>query len=295
MEPWSKTKNHDIDNLIMLCPNCHDQAHSKKDLSLNLTVSRLKNLKQEWIDIVQAKDLEMFDENKSSKQSVWGFSGAWDYFNYKRIVEMANSLNIAYKCFSEYSDLLYEDAIAKDGSFKIHVDVKEDPYIMSGGYYYHIRNYLLSFYKNMLLGILNQQGFVVLDEIWNRKAIQAIVKPPQLAILTGRYYFKSLKRNLHIGIGQDKTGYHQKRGIKLEFQFDAFEAMSSTSRSTHLSGNCRSTGVVLVRDIQEVDKKTVLSATCLGLGTGFKETTPNTPVVAYEQNPYHQDEYDWDE
>jgi len=40
--------NNDIDNLAPLCPNCHSQAHSTSKLTINLTASRLKELRERW-------------------------------------------------------------------------------------------------------------------------------------------------------------------------------------------------------------------------------------------------------
>lgn len=40
--------NNDFDNIAPLCPNCHSQAHSKNALTVNLTPSRLKAMRDSW-------------------------------------------------------------------------------------------------------------------------------------------------------------------------------------------------------------------------------------------------------
>ena len=40
--------NNDFDNIAPLCPNCHSQTHSHSTMTINLTSSRLKVLRDRW-------------------------------------------------------------------------------------------------------------------------------------------------------------------------------------------------------------------------------------------------------
>jgi hypothetical protein len=40
--------NNDFDNIAPLCPNCHSQTHSHGTMTVNLTASRLKALRDRW-------------------------------------------------------------------------------------------------------------------------------------------------------------------------------------------------------------------------------------------------------
>ena len=40
--------NNDIDNIAPLCPNCHSQAHSRTAMTVNLTRTRLKSVRDRW-------------------------------------------------------------------------------------------------------------------------------------------------------------------------------------------------------------------------------------------------------
>ena len=47
--------NNDPDNLAPLCPNCHGQAHSKSQLTTNLTSSRIKFLRNKWYEYCEKR------------------------------------------------------------------------------------------------------------------------------------------------------------------------------------------------------------------------------------------------
>ncbi len=47
--------NNDVDNLVPLCPNCHSQAHSKSQLTMNLTPPRIKLLRDKWYEYCEKR------------------------------------------------------------------------------------------------------------------------------------------------------------------------------------------------------------------------------------------------
>lgn len=47
--------NNDPDNLAPLCPNCHSQAHSVSHLVTNLTVERIKLLRNIWYEYCERR------------------------------------------------------------------------------------------------------------------------------------------------------------------------------------------------------------------------------------------------
>lgn len=47
--------NNNPDNLASLCPNCHSQAHSKSQLTVNLTPSRIKSLRDKWYEYCEKR------------------------------------------------------------------------------------------------------------------------------------------------------------------------------------------------------------------------------------------------
>ena len=88
---WEKSHSHHEDNLVVLCPLHHVEAHTKSDLSLNLTPDRLKSFKNQWLCEVRQKDTEVINSLANSDYA------CWDYFNVYRIFEIAEKMDIEYK------------------------------------------------------------------------------------------------------------------------------------------------------------------------------------------------------
>ncbi len=73
IESWSTSRNHDFDNLALLCLQCHDLAHSKKTLSQNLTPNILRDLRDNWYAKGSQNSISPWEEteqvNSSQNQS----------------------------------------------------------------------------------------------------------------------------------------------------------------------------------------------------------------------------------
>ena len=46
--PWSESRSHAEDNLVVLCQAHHDEAHTVRQLSLNLTPERIRDARSRW-------------------------------------------------------------------------------------------------------------------------------------------------------------------------------------------------------------------------------------------------------
>jgi hypothetical protein len=57
---FSDSRSHAEDNLVVLCLNHHGEAHTKRELQLNLTPERLREFKARWL-----KDVKQYDSRES--------------------------------------------------------------------------------------------------------------------------------------------------------------------------------------------------------------------------------------
>lgn len=55
---WNESRSHSEDNLVVLCLLHHDEAHTKRELSRNLTHERIKSAKEKW-----EKEVEKYDND----------------------------------------------------------------------------------------------------------------------------------------------------------------------------------------------------------------------------------------
>ncbi|MFA6598411.1 MAG: hypothetical protein WCS69_11850 [Ignavibacteriaceae bacterium] len=54
--PWNESHDNSEENLVVLCLEHHDLAHTRKELSINLTANHIRNAKDQWIDFVRLND-----------------------------------------------------------------------------------------------------------------------------------------------------------------------------------------------------------------------------------------------
>ncbi|MDX2303543.1 MAG: HNH endonuclease signature motif containing protein [Microscillaceae bacterium] len=87
---WNKSKSHLEENLVILCLHHHDEAHTKRELSLNLTPERIKVAKKKWETEVEKHDKELllleFKELKVIPKKLSILKNKW--FNFLQKIDM---------------------------------------------------------------------------------------------------------------------------------------------------------------------------------------------------------------
>ena len=59
---YSKTHDHSESNLVVICVEHHDEAHTHHELSQNLTPDRLRDAKRDWLQEISKKKNEAIVE-----------------------------------------------------------------------------------------------------------------------------------------------------------------------------------------------------------------------------------------
>lgn len=98
--------NNSEENLILLCTECHDEAHTKHKHSVNLDKRRLFYCKTEWENEVK---------NKSVRAMITGDVISpinWTYFNFSLIPKNIISYGVDYKT-DKYRYLLEKKLLTK--------------------------------------------------------------------------------------------------------------------------------------------------------------------------------------
>lgn len=68
--PWNESHDNSENNLVILCLEHHDLAHTKKELSINLTANHIRNAKKQWIDSVRLNDSIQISKSKHNISDV---------------------------------------------------------------------------------------------------------------------------------------------------------------------------------------------------------------------------------
>lgn len=263
INPWHKSRSHDENNLIALCLNCHGDVHTRRELSLNITPARLRDHKSRWLAEVRADTLK---QRMTPSAGQFGMA-VWDYFNHDRILDAAIACEVRIQDAKRYKEFLEDGLISRNGA--IHLPLSRRRQQQYCYLYDVINRQVIAFYQSVLMTTLARLPIVDLTEAWNRSTVN-LLESGAAVIFAGGWRFKKHKRNgPGHGPGQMRTGYVQKRGIRLKFDFDGWEA-TSTSSWGHLAGSWSCTGICIVRSVERNGKLLVIQATALAIGTGFK-------------------------
>lgn len=80
IQEYSSSRSHAEDNLVVLCLNHHGEAHTKRELQLNLTPERLHEFKKRWL-----KDVKQYDHREAQRANI-GYS-------YQAIKQISDSVH----------------------------------------------------------------------------------------------------------------------------------------------------------------------------------------------------------
>ncbi len=273
--PWAKSRNHDINNLVVLCSLCHDKAHTTKELTRELTPQQLRHHKKEWLaESQRARTSALFSPRSFSINA-----GFWDYFNRQRLVDCASSSQIDLESLPGYDDFVATDGQGLDLPFRVASKPRR------GG------DDDCSFLASLLRAVCERHDWIDLAGIWSRTQIRSMLIPNMLIALTSNHRFKPAGGPA-CGPGQSCTGYYTRQGIRMEFTFDLWDCTSSSSYSHHLRGQWICTSLGFVRSVSHSGGKLLIQSTCLAIGTGFTEYSGGTPAVAYTHGDAGDD---WEE
>jgi hypothetical protein len=266
IEPWEKSKNHAKDNLAVLCPGCHDEAHTHRQLSRSITSADILSSKQRWSDCVKQVSTEAI-----FAATPWSILGpVWDYFNHPRLLRLARELNVNLNSLKGYSQ--------KDPAN----EANSRSYRYAGRM--RVRDMEYEFYKGLLRHVCEIRSIINLAEIWSPSQLRAVLRPNALVAYTGHFRFRPVERKVDRGPGQTRLGYVRRHGIRLEFSFDAWECTTNSSWSHHLRGGCVCTSICILRAVEEGGNEMKLNVTCLAIGTGFGGPRDSIkPAIAWQK------------
>jgi len=226
--PYEETQNNDYNNLIVLCPNDHDQAH-QGGLSMRITSKQLLKEKEKW-----QREVERVNVQRASRAlDVDG--GSIDYVNAQRIEEACTHF------FGCIPDTNYSDAL-KDRGILSQEGLFDEPFVrkhMSGGKY--LFNYLSTgetrHYKELMQRISDNVDFFDLDDNLNATALKSKELEGQFAFFIGgvtakRDPWKNGPIREMIEVKYKRQNFH------IQWVVDSDYLVSSTSHA-RLSGKVR--------------------------------------------------------
>jgi hypothetical protein len=250
IEEWHISHNHNEENLVVLCLQHHDEAHTKRELSSNLTKEQILSFKKKWTEEVKQSDREIILDLVSNLHS-----SHWDYFNHNRIFELYIHNNISNSSFSGINQLTSLGFINELGTFSLD----KVPQKM---HFYHFGNgsLMYNYMSDLFHTVLKRLPFIDITDKFTKNNLKSLLQEgTYIAIQAGFYFKQSLKDSL-------RKGYYEKKGIRIEFTIDPYECTSVSSYICHVAGHKTATIIALVTSMIEEKKQLQITVSCLAIG-----------------------------
>ena len=260
IEEWSATHDHSPANLCVVCLQHHDRAHTKSELSRNLTPGLLRKSKRYWENAVRLRDARaIINASRTS-------SDTWLYFNHMRLFELARSLKINLKALNGYKPSLRAGQIDAAGTLKKRTNAFG--YMYEGGDGTTLYRYV----RDVLEAIFSRVTILNVSDLLNRGLLAALTKPGDFILLQGLTSFSQPKRAVEpSGPGQTATGTRTANNVKVSFHIDRWEATSSSARTVWLRGSNAVATVIRLAKIEAKKGKTEVQGTALAIAHGLDE------------------------
>ena len=179
--PWAESRSHPAGNLVVLCLQHHDEAHATRRLSRTLARDEISHAKAQWLAKVASLDTAAALEDVN----ILGMA-AWDYFNHRRLVELAAHAGVDLSSITEYRRARREDLIHEDGA-PGWLDVRDKIFMYEGGIA-RGSSLVYSFYKALLRATLEKNPAADLSSARSRALVRSIAQPGALVHCRGAFY-----------------------------------------------------------------------------------------------------------
>ncbi|WP_330982485.1 MULTISPECIES: HNH endonuclease signature motif containing protein [Enterobacterales] len=254
--PWAKSRSHDAENLIVLCPNDHAKAHTKGDLNQNFSPERLRSLKKQWEDKVKVDDSIVI---RRAAQTV---GESWHYFNLLRLCEIATDTAVDFKQLKTYKNAFRAGVLDANGGL---IPEKSDSMYAYSGVHSILR---YSYAKEFFLKILNELSVTNISDRFDKCDLGYTVIRNDIIYIEGAFNFKQLNVIVK-GPDQLVQGTRSANSIKIVFTFDRWYATSCSSHSLWLTGRQVAGCFCKVTDIAREEGKIIIKCSVLAICSGL--------------------------
>ena len=257
-------------NLVFLCAKHHDEAHTTRTMSRNLSKSALAYAKKEWNRQVAEKRIASATAANQPTSPLFS-QATWGYINHQRVITLSDLASINDR--STFLDC--QRAGLVDGNGIIIKPKNSEPsesYI--GGSVYDWFEYgddhrLHLFYSALVDQIVVAHPPIHLErEHWSKRAVKALLHSGSFLFLNVGYYFKTVSESRD---NQHRRAFYRKRNIEFEFFLDTRDMFGTTSMTVSFSGHQKAAALLLIKSINEDEGVTKVACTPLALGIGFHD------------------------
>lgn len=265
IDEWAVSKSHEASNLIVICLEHHDQAHTKKELSQKLSKKELRASKAAWENDVKLLDAKAILKLKKDRDY-----SRWDWINLPRMFELVTKMGITSSIPKLRQRLLQTGYIDKHGFIANENDwapsKNEGAYFIDFGDGMYISYYLSDLVDQVLA---STPVIDITPLIESKLQLTSVITEGDFIAAQLPFYFANVNQD-EKGSSQHRRSYYRGHGIRIEYVFNAWHCLSCSARYDAMTGRKVKTIFARVMSIAEDEGELVISVSCLAAGTAFK-------------------------
>src|SRR6266850_2732151 len=264
-------------NLVVVCTVHHDDAHTKRDLSQNLTADALLDAKRKWLKTVS--------ENRAKAATVGGqlaLTGhnsiasigiTWGYINHRRVAQLAKPDMLAAKERQYFDYCVAKGLIDQRGVLIKPKGIKSaDSYVRNSVYdwYEHGDDLRLHLIYTALVDQISEgvRPIHLGQEAWTPGQIKQLVREGDFIFLDCAFFFKRIDETPQ---NQHRLVYAFRGKVRIEFFVDTIDMFGTTSMTVSFSGRKVCAALVQLKSTENKKPGLVLHCTPIALGVGFSK------------------------
>lgn len=266
--------NNELKNLVLLCQNHHEEAHTKHQLSQNLTAARLRHFQESWLQQVREKREQATSASSQRElaDSFFSVGVTWGYINHRRVSQMLTPEIL--KCVDQILLARCENAGMIDHRGIITPPKNTSPPLSYlSGTVYDLFNHLNGNALHILYSEFVDEIARIVQPIqleaqsWTKTFTRTMLVANKFIFFKKAQYFKTVSKDNENAKVRVRTF---RKNIEIEYFVDSRDMFGTTSITCSFSGHQTRSSFVQIKSINEKGGKLILACTPVALGVGFQ-------------------------
>jgi len=266
--------NNIYENLIVLCSNCHDEAHTDHKLTNNLTTKELIHHKTLWEENIKKLSSHAMLPISISNCAMWTF------INYEKIPRILKNIGLEFEKI-EFNNLLLKNVIDKNATPIFQKASDDKKYItIYDRLEWDNATKLHNMYMDAIDNLVEYINPLELGAIWSKIEIKNLVNTGDICFAIRGFHFKEneIKNNK-----ASRYIYATSKNIEIRMYANTQYIYGDSALYGHFSGHSFIGILMLIKEIKTENNKLIINATPLAMSSGVS-TSYKSP---------HQLKYGW--
>ena len=271
--------NNSCDNLVMLCQAHHDEAHTCRELSLNLTPNRIRDLRDQWHQDVEKYRMRVASSSgqRELSHAFLSDSVTWGYINHGRLLQ-----NVSRDFVSDINPELFQrlrrnDVLDDQGIIVRPPDTPApNSYLRNTVYdWFHYDDSLaLHMLFSQIVDRFSEsvQPIHMDENNWSRTFIREMLKPGDFIFTNRSQYFRKVYESAENAEVSVRTF---RRKIEIRYTVNTRNMYGVSAITVSFSGHQSCASFLQLKSIENQGEVRILQCTPIALGICFSAKLNN--------------------